>query len=472
MSGTKRSKSDATDSSPETSLPKRTVYEGKGGNIYRSTLTLKSVNSKSTSDSNMSNISEAPLKLEDIKPAFDDDTPPWARQMWLMVKQSAININSMSTSLKMLESKIDIAHSTAKKAIKQVEICEKDIRYLREENEKLKEKVRDAEAYSKKYNLIMLNIPETPNETFSVLRRKIDGILKKMDLGGIDDFYIDNAHRLPQPSGREGPRPVIIKFVSYLDRDLVWNAKGKLKQNGSDVFVKEHFPAEIEAELRQLMPIRRAAINAGHRVKLVNEKAKLVIDSQAYTVKTLHRLPDSLKPENVAVRVLNGHTFFFTGAVPLSNFWYGPYTVDGETYINGEQYLQSSKAVLFKDFDTQRLIMAATSPHVMHELGKKVKNFNQSRWRESAQDIVLHGLLEKFSQVEAAKKFLLNTGTTQLVEAAKNDSFWGIGVHLRDPDIFEKKEEWGSNILGRILMMVRQRLTGMQRAQGISSTLV
>ncbi len=35
-------------------------------------------------------------------------------------------------------------------------------------------------------------------------------------------IYIDTIHRFP--SNGCGPRPVIVKFVSKLDRDLVWSS--------------------------------------------------------------------------------------------------------------------------------------------------------------------------------------------------------------------------------------------------------
>ena len=58
-----------------------------------------------------------------------------------------------------------------------------------------------------------------------------------------ENITIDKCHRLgPKTIGR--PRPIIAKFVFYKQRELIWANKKNLK--GSDVIVKEDFPAEIE----------------------------------------------------------------------------------------------------------------------------------------------------------------------------------------------------------------------------------
>jgi len=56
--------------------------------------------------------------------------------------------------------------------------------------------------------------------------------------------------------------------------------------------------------------------------------------------------------------------------------------------------------------------------------------------------------LHKFTQHQELKKRLLATGTARLVEHTENDSYWGDGG-----------DGSGKNMLGKILMDVRQRLS-------------
>ena len=102
--------------------------------------------------------------------------------------------------------------------------------------------------------------------------------------------------------------------------------------------------------------------------------------------------------------------------------------------------------------------MKAKSPHVIKKLGEKVKNYSKNIWREYAQDIMLKGLQLKFEQNEHAKQFLQKTGDTTLVEAAQHDDWWGIGYNMHDTKLMENRDRWGKNILGTVLMTVRQRL--------------
>ncbi len=124
-------------------------------------------------------------------------------------------------------------------------------------------KIACLEAYSKFYNLTFFNIPETPNETTDILLQRLHHILQMMELDPAH-FYIDAMHRLPS-SGR-GPRPIIVKFISKLDRELVCGKKAILGKTGSTVYIREHFDESTERNIRKLLPIRRAALNQGKKV--------------------------------------------------------------------------------------------------------------------------------------------------------------------------------------------------------------
>ncbi len=68
-------------------------------------------------------------------------------------------------------------------------------------------------------------------------------------------IYIDTVHRLP--SNGHGLRPVIVKFVPKLDRDLVWSRKDMLSRTGSTIYIQEHFDEATEKNIRKLLSIRK-----------------------------------------------------------------------------------------------------------------------------------------------------------------------------------------------------------------------
>lgn len=383
-----------------------------------------------------------------------DEMPPWADKMWEKLCSVEKKIDDVIASQSILEGMIKTAEKKADCASKMVSELENKVCYLTQENDTLKRSLLEHEAYSKKYNLKFFNIREEHDEDSQKLISKFHGIFNIMGLD-LTRIYIDNIHRLP--SQGKGPRPVIMKFISYLDRDLVWRHRGKLQDAGSQVTIQEHYPKEMEDNIRKLLPIRKAAKLQGMRPKMVNDK--LIINSQAYTVKTLNQLPDSLKPETVSMRREGTYTFFFSEASPLSNWYPCTFKVDGQTYNSSEQYIMVEKARLFGDRETADKVLKASTPKECKMLGKEVTGYTEQVWQTRAPEIARIGIEQKFKQNKKLSDFLTKTGDSTLVEASKVDHFWGIGVHLYDRNIMNKQSSWGKNVQGKTLMAVRTSLT-------------
>ena len=66
-------------------------------------------------------------------------------------------------------------------------------------------------------------------------------------------------------------------------------------------------------------------------------------------------------------------------------------------------------------------------------------------------------LLLKFGQNQHLKSFLKNTGMKQLAESSPHNNYWGTGIHMKDAACFDR-DKWGNNILGTLLMEVREEL--------------
>ncbi len=113
---------------------------------------------------------------------------------------------------------------------------------------------------TEKKELNFVGIPERSNEETGDLLHKLGIVLHTINLHdlNISKIQIDNIHRLSHNG--PGPKPVIVIFVSYLDWQLVWGNKYILANSELNLFIREHFPIQTEATIRQLLQIRRAAI--------------------------------------------------------------------------------------------------------------------------------------------------------------------------------------------------------------------
>lgn len=88
-------------------------------------------------------------------------------------------------------------------------------------------------------------------------------------------------------------------------------------------------------------------------------------------------------------------------------------------------------------------------------MGRQVRNFDQAVWEEHRYAIVLEGNLHKFGQHEALKTYLNNTKNSIMVEASPFDKIWGIGMAKDNPKA-QNMDTWnGLNLLGFVLMEVR-----------------
>jgi hypothetical protein len=156
-----------------------------------------------------------------------------------------------------------------------------------------------------------------------------------------------------------------------------------------------------------------------------------------------------------------GHKPERTGAIGpgcLSQWWPGRFTVDGIAYATAEHWMMASKARLFDDRDGLAAVLAAANPGAAKAAGRKVRGFDERRWREARYDIVVAGNLAKFTQNEDLGNFLRRTGRKVLVEASPYDRIWGIGMAPAHDDIAHPTRWHGLNLLGFALMDVRERL--------------
>jgi N-glycosidase YbiA len=128
----------------------------------------------------------------------------------------------------------------------------------------------------------------------------------------------------------------------------------------------------------------------------------------------------------------------------FSNFAAYPFVLEGKTWLTSEHYFQSKK---FSDKVYAELIRQQPTPTLAAKLGRSRKVPLRLDWENTKDGIMLDGVIAKFSQNPEIADVLLGTHDAEIVEHTKNDSYWGDGG-----------DGSGKNMLGKILMDVRERL--------------
>jgi ribA/ribD-fused uncharacterized protein len=128
----------------------------------------------------------------------------------------------------------------------------------------------------------------------------------------------------------------------------------------------------------------------------------------------------------------------------LSNFAAYPINLDGKTWPTSEHYFQAQK---FKEPEHQETIRKAGSPMIAARLGRSRKRPLRRDWESVKVAIMRKAVLTKFTQHAELREQLLATADAKIVEHTERDDYWGDGG-----------DGSGKNMLGRILMEVREEL--------------
>lgn len=333
----------------------------------------------------------------------------------------------------------------------------RDLESLRKENKELKDKILMEECYSRRNNLQFIGMPES---RFENCERAIVGLCQSVGFD-VGPWSVVRCHRLGQYK-KNRCRPIIVKFQHFKDRDMIWQSRRVIKSQ-HNIIVTEDFPVEVMDRRRQLYPIVDAAFNyrdPSNPTYRFNARIiidKLLVNGVSYSVDTLDQLPLPLRPESIFTKEKDDTVVFFTKNSPLSNHFPCVFTLN-KTYNCVEQYLMEQKALQFKDTETASRIMKTSDPVVQKQLGKSVAGFDRDKWEKAVPEVLLKGLRAKFIQNKLCGDFLKNTGNKVIGEANPNDPFYGIGMGLKDSNVWDKTA-WAHNLLGLSLMEIRNELS-------------
>jgi len=135
----------------------------------------------------------------------------------------------------------------------------------------------------------------------------------------------------------------------------------------------------------------------------------------------------------------------------FSNFAPYPISLDGRRWPTSEHYFQAQK---FLDPKLREQIRRASKPAQAASLGRDRRTPLRRDWESIKVDVMRKAVAAKFEQHPDLAALLLATGDSVIVEHTEADAFWGDGG-----------DGSGKNMLGRILMEIRTRLSSAAERQ-------
>jgi len=209
----------------------------------------------------------------------------------------------------------------------QLESLKVEIDSLKEKNNHLEQKLIEQETYSRRENVIVSGLQEVPREDCF---ETAQNMFIRM---GVGPFQLQRCHRLGSVrTNSKNPRLLIIRFVSFQDKISVMKNRTKLK--GTNVFVNDDFPQEIEKKRAALRPLMRYAKQHDPSATLVLDKLR--INGTLYSIDTMNDSPIDM----TKVGTLNTEThIMFAGEFsPLSNLYPCCIATTDVVYISSEQF--------------------------------------------------------------------------------------------------------------------------------------
>lgn len=132
----------------------------------------------------------------------------------------------------------------------QQEKCLKLERDLTEKINELDRKLLQLEKQDRKYNLIFYGIAEERNEKLYEKMRDFFKEFLEIDAQRVSQIHFSNGHRLPVDSKFVGPKPIITRFSSFEDRELILSQAFKLANKGKSI--QTDLPVIMKRERQRL----------------------------------------------------------------------------------------------------------------------------------------------------------------------------------------------------------------------------
>ena len=123
-------------------------------------------------------------------------------------------------------------------------------------------------------------------------------------------------------------------------------------------------------------------------------------------------------------------------------------------------------AVSYTHLEAVEKILQTDNVAEIKALGRAVQHFDDKVWIKVREEIVYRGVREKFRQNPELAEKLKKTGEEIIAECAVKDRIWGIGLSMKDENRHCIDRWRGQNLLGKILMRVREEIKHQKKEQG------
>ena len=373
------------------------------------------------------NINSDPIaKLNAIREEtldFDEDTPQWAKtalnQIWKRIDSVIDSLEfTDSQTVKSMKQSVEATKSAAQSKSLANEILTRvgaRIVVLEQEKKNLEAAIVKMETYTRQNNLLFYGFPEFKEESDFDCYQKVRNVISRLGLN--PNMQIARCHRKgPYSQSQSSPRPIIVAFQWFGDRNAVWSRKKGLARINRNIYLSEDFPEEVEKRRRIMYPIfKKARRLPAYKGRVTMQKDRLIVNSTSYTVETMHTLPEPINPWYLSQQTDSESLAFFTIHHPFSNFHPSPFKVDGLQFSCNEQFLFYNKAHAANDMKAATQIMATNDPYKIKKISKQIK-MEEQQWRSIGPAIMKTGLLAKFKQNTHLKHWLMATGQKQLIK--------------------------------------------------------
>ena len=132
--------------------------------------------------------------------------------------------------------------------------------------------------------------------------------------------------------------------------------------------------------------------------------------------------------------------------------------IDGEEFNTLTHYLECMKAREFDDKETLEKMMKSPTTKAVKALGKKVVNFEDTKWNEACLKYLSKGLRAKFTKFPKLREQLLATDKKVLGYADPRNIILGIGCAMGTPKSLTSTKWRGNNEMGKALTELRETL--------------
>lgn len=270
---------------------------------------------------------------------------------------------------------------------------------------------------------------------------------------GLSSVKFDILHRLGAKAG--GHRKLIVKFITLSDKNMVWENRKAVKNTPETQYrILLDKPASVKAREALMFKILYTAQKSGDFKSVKLQNSRLCLDGTVYDYEDFDTLPLPLRPAYVSSPRSGTTLVFFSKHTPLSNHYMTDFVSEGIRYSSMEQFLARARAIYSRNAAMSRRVMAIDDPVELKKCLAILKaDGKENMWRASLTTTLEAGLLAKFSQDETAGAFLRDTHPRKLGEASY-DTFWGIGMILRDDKVMES-HRWATNTLGVAPLNIR-----------------